>query len=87
VVDSANYGFGDFDYRYDHGPSMRAAYVLDPAGVTMDNALPGGQDGKMLTDHYGDDFMLWARNQTHPVDFDETSVVADAEACLVLGKP
>lgn len=84
VVDSSNAGLKDFDFRYAHGPSMRAVYRLDPAGVKMDNALPGGQSGNFPNPHYGDDFLLWAKNQTHPVHFDEASIVTDSESCLLL---
>lgn len=84
VVDSSNPGFNDTRFTYSSGPSMRAVYLLDPAGVRMQNAIPGGQNGAFPNPHYGDDFSLWARNQTHPVHSATTDVIADAEACTVL---
>ncbi len=84
VVDSSNPGLNDTRFTYSHGPAMRAVYVLDPGGVRMQNAIPGGQNGAFPNAHYNDDFFLWARNQTHPVYSDMAGVLANAEACLLL---
>lgn len=84
VVDSSNPGIHDTRFTYSHGPSMRAVYVLDPAGVRMHNAIPGGQNAAFPNAHYSDDFFLWARNQTHPVHAGESDVIAQAEVCEIL---
>ena len=84
VVDSSNPGFDDTRFTYSHGASMRAVYVLDPAGVQMQNVIPGGQNGAFPNPHYSDEFFLYVRNQTHPVLTAPKAIEAEAESCLVL---
>jgi penicillin amidase len=84
VVDASNPGLSDTRFTYQHGPSMRAVYVMDLAGVRMVNALPGGQSGEFTSAHYADDMALWALNQTHPVPFLEEAVIDAAEACWLM---
>lgn len=84
VVDSSDPGFDDTLFTYNHGPSMRAVYVLDPAGVRMQNAIPGGQNAAFPNPHYSDDFFLWVRNQTHPVHAAIEDIIGDAKSCMVL---
>jgi len=84
VVDSSNPGFDDTRFTYSHGASMRAVYLLDPAGVRMQNVIPGGQNGAFPNPHYNDEFFLYVRNQTHPVLTAPDAIGPEAESCLIL---
>ena len=64
---------------------MRGVYVLDPAGIRMENVIPGGQIADLASPHYGDEMELWARNQTHPVYHMDDDVAGAAESCWIFG--
>ncbi|NOZ00494.1 MAG: penicillin acylase family protein [Deltaproteobacteria bacterium] len=82
-VDACNPGLKDTNFTYRHGPSMRGVYVLDPDGITMENAIPGGQVADLKSPHYADDAALWAVNKTHPVYDKDDDVIDAAESCTI----
>ncbi|MBL6974873.1 MAG: penicillin acylase family protein [Deltaproteobacteria bacterium] len=84
-VDACNPGVDDTNFTYGSGPSMRGVYVLDPAGIRMENVIPGGQIADLASPHYGDEMELWARNQTHPVYHMDDDVAGAAESCWIFG--
>jgi len=83
-VDASNPGMKDFRFTYHHGPSMRAVYVLDPEGITMQNVIPGGQVADLTSPHYGDEMKMWWKNETHPMYHEDASVLGVAESCMLL---
>jgi penicillin amidase len=85
-VDACNPGISNLDFRYTHGPSNRPVFLLD-ADIPTQNVLPGGQSGAFPGKHYSDEFYLYVANQTHPLDFTQAAVIADAESCTILAKP
>ncbi len=89
VVDASHYGIhksleSDLDFSYGSGPNQRFVIELDPAGVKVKNALPGGAVFDADDPHFGDQAEEWRRNQVHEVPFVLDDVVAAAESRIVL---
>ncbi|MFO0593103.1 MAG: penicillin acylase family protein [Polyangiaceae bacterium] len=88
-VDNSDYGFNlgamaGLNFSYNHGPSQRFVIDLDPAGLKVYNALPGGNVWDSASPHFADEAEMWRRNQNHPVPFTVDEVVAAKESRWVL---
>lgn len=87
-VDVAGYGMpaaldATTSFSYSHGPTQRFVIDMDPAGVVARNALPGGNVWDSRDPHFRDEAELWRKNQTHPVAFRASDVIAAAEGRTV----
>lgn len=93
VVDASNYGLrlqddGTIKFAYGSGPTQRFVIELDPDGLEVRNALPGGAVWDVASSHFADQAEAWRRNQTFEVPFVVADVVANAETCtLAVPKP
>ena len=88
-VDNSDYGFNlaaaaGLNFSYNHGPSQRFVIDLDPAGLKVYNALPGGNVWDSASPHFADEAEMWRRNQNHPVPFTVDEVVAAKETRWVM---
>lgn len=85
-VDASSPGYGDFDFRYDHGPAMRHLTQFTPGAPPVTwMALPGGQSSDRASPHFGDlmdDY--WYRNQYFALPFTTQEIVAAGELRLRL---
>lgn len=84
-VDACNYDVtravdGDIDFTYGSGPTQRFVIQMDPNGLEVRNALPGGAVWDRDDPHYADEAELWRRNETHPVPFYLADVLDNAES-------
>src|SRR5690606_9895629 len=85
VVDASNYdvsrGLGDDpSFGYGSGPTQRFVVELDPNGLVVRNALPGGAVFDRDSPHFADQAEVWRRNETLAIPFALDDVVAAAEA-------
>lgn len=92
-VDASDFSFagivGTLNYAYSAGPTQRFVIDLDPAGPKAVNALPGGViwNSAPANKHFRDEAELWRRNQTHPVPFSLTEVIAAKESRTLISPP
>ena len=78
AVDAANPGFSGTSFSYGSGPVMRMAFSLEGGKVEGVNIIPGGQSGLNDSDYYADQAALWLGNETLPMRFHVSDVVAGA---------
>jgi len=90
-VDSSDFGFPGLmstpSFSYAHGPTQRFVIDMDPAGPKAENALPGGVIWDSKSPHFRDEAELWRKNQTHPVPFALSDVIAAKETRTVAAAP
>lgn len=92
-VDASNFDAtravdGDIDFGYGSGPTQRFVIEMDPNGLSVRNALPGGAVWDRDDPHYADEAELWRRNETHAVPFYLADVLDAAESrTLILPTP
>lgn len=79
-VDAANPGFTGTDFTYADGPVMRMVIALRDGAVSGVNIVPGGQSGLTDSPHFADQARLWLGNQTLPLRYTVSDVVAGATA-------
>lgn len=89
VVDASHYNLVSTikatpNFTYDSGPTQRMVANLDPQGLKVDNALPGGNVWMADSKHFRDEAELWRKNQTHPLPWSLDEVVAAAESRTVI---
>lgn len=77
-VDAAHPGARATQFEYRHGPVFRMVVKLTPDHVSGTAVLPGGQSGLSNSDHFADQAALWLGNQTLPLRFHVSDVVAGA---------
>jgi penicillin amidase len=93
VVDASNFSprlqdDGSIRHSYGSGPTQRFVITLDPDGLKVKNALPGGAVWDRDSPHFADQAERWRRNETRDVPFVVNDVVAYAEShSLVVPKP
>lgn len=68
------------DFFYSNGPVMRMVIRLEEGNVSGVNILPGGQSGRSRDPHFADQAALWLGNNTVPLRFEVSDVVAGASA-------
>ena len=64
--------------RNSSGPVMRMVIGLDEGVVVGQNIIPGGQSAIVESDHFADQARLWLANETLPMRFTFSSVLASA---------
>ena len=83
VVDASHYGLGgsshNFNFTYGDGPAQRFVSDMDPTGVHVRNALPGGNVWIPDSTHFADEAELWRKNTNAPIAFSPGEVVPVAE--------
>ncbi len=89
VVDASHYGSrksleDDLDFSYGSGPNQRFVAELNPDGLVVKNALPGGAVYDPDDPHFADQAEEWRRNEVHDVPFVLDEVLAAAESRTVL---
>ncbi len=77
-VDAANPGFSGTSFTHGSGPVMRMVVSLRGEEVSGVNILPGGQSALTGSPHFADQAALWLGNETWPLRFHLTDVVAGA---------
>ncbi|MFU8805648.1 MAG: penicillin acylase family protein, partial [Bradymonadaceae bacterium] len=77
-VDAANSGIGGERFSYGSGPVMRMVVSLNDGEVSGVNVLPGGQSGFTDSPFFDDQAQLWLANETNPIRFHVSDVVAGA---------
>lgn len=83
-VDAANSGWGT-DFTHGSGPVFRMVVALYPDGrVEGQNVIPGGQSSLIDSPYFADQTALWLGNDTLPMHFAVTDVVANATGREVL---
>ncbi len=85
VVDASAFGLSYAltdkpKFNYTSGPTQRMVADLDPAGVKVSNALPGGNVWDLDSPHFEDEAAYWLKNQTHPIPATLDEVVAAKES-------
>lgn len=78
VVDAAHPGFRKTRFEYRHAPVFRMVVSLKDGAVGGSLVLPGGQSGLNNSAHFADQAALWLGNQTLPLRFHVSDVVAGA---------
>jgi penicillin amidase len=78
TVDVGPHGLSLTDYTYVHGPAIRFGADLNPAGITAQNALPGGEIFDPTSPHYADQVPYWLNGQ--PPALAETLAAVTASA-------
>src|SRR5690606_39336557 len=56
-------------FRYGSGPTQRFVIELDPNGLKVENALPGGAVADPDSPHFADQAEAWRRNETFAIPF------------------
>jgi len=78
AVDAANSGWGT-DFTHGSGPVFRMVIALHPDGtVSGRNVIPGGQSSLIDSPYFADQTELWLANETLPMLFSVSDVVAGA---------
>jgi penicillin G amidase len=80
TVDPGAHGLSLTDYTYALGPAIRFGADINPAGITAQNTLPGGETFDPTSPHYQDQLALWLTNQPFPLAESLSAVVASAQA-------
>jgi len=78
AVDAPNYQLISDNYYYSSGPVMRMVMSLNNGVTEGRNILPGGQSGRMESEHFADQCSLWLGNDTVPMRLDVAQVVEGA---------
>ncbi len=84
AVDACNFGTmrgrtADMTFDYGGGPVQRFVAEMDPAGVIVRNALPGGAVADTKSRHFSNQAELWRRNENHVVPRALEDVIAAYE--------
>jgi penicillin amidase len=79
TVDVGAHGLSLSDYSYDLGPAIRFGADLNPAGITAQNALPGGETFNPTSPHYQDQLMYWLKGAPFPLSETLAAVAASAQ--------
>jgi penicillin amidase len=79
TVDVGKHGLSLTDFTYNAGPAIRFGADLNPAGITSQNALPGGQVFNPSSPHYQDQLVYWLKGQPFPLAQTLAAVNASAQ--------
>ena len=77
-VDAANPGARARQFEYRHGPVFRMVVKLTPDRISGTAVLPGGQSAISGSPHFADQAAAWLGNETLPLRFHVSDVVAGA---------
>ncbi len=72
------------DFRYGSGPVQRFVIEMDPNGLRVRNALPGGAIWDRDSPHFADEAEYWRKNETHDIPFYLPDVLENAELRTLL---
>ena len=77
--------FGDPEYSFTtySGPTVRWAVEATEDGMVARAVIPGGESGKVDSEHYNDQAEMYLTNQTHDAYFTTEQVVEHAEQRFV----
>jgi penicillin G amidase len=86
AVSPCNHGYNDFNMTCGSGSSLRMVHVLDPAGPTTWNVIPGGASADPASPHYDDQLEDWNNNKAHELLWDEAAIKTAATATVEFTK-
>ncbi len=67
------------DFMFGSGPARRFVGVLDPAGISAQQIIPGGQSGVISSPDYASQLGRWLTNDYHPILLTPDAVAADRQ--------
>jgi penicillin amidase len=82
VLDRSDYGLGrtegDYKFTYSSGPAQRFVAMMNPSGLEIRNALPGGNVWRPGDAWFANEAELWRKNQNAKIAFTPGEVVPEA---------
>ena len=79
TVDVGAHGLDLANFTYNLGPAIRFGADLNPAGITAQNALPGGETFNPTSPHYQDQLAFWLKGQPFALAQTLAQVTASAQ--------
>lgn len=78
TVDVGTHGLSLTTYSYVEGPAIRFGADLNPAGITAQNALPGGEVFDPTSPHFKDQMAFWLKGEPFALAQTVAAVTASA---------